>query len=114
MEYPKKKIDLSSVLNATMCNQEHMERVREAAEDVARAERRKAQCCRTCWYMRGRVGGATCTSRPCGGEGCSETLHSGNTCVDELCHACGVRYGLCVRCGGDVEDKNRTKLERRK
>ena len=113
MELHKESVDLCRVQTTTAGNQEYMDRVREAAEDVARTERRKAQCCRTCFYLRQRIGGATCSHRPCGGEGCGETLHSGNTCVDVLCHACGVRYGLCVRCGGDAEDKHRNKLERK-
>lgn len=113
MELRREEVDLCRVQTTTAGNQEYMDRVRKAAEDVARAERRKANCCRVCFYLRQRIGGATCSARPCGAEGCKVVLVSGNTCVDVLCQPCGVRYGLCARCGGDAEDKHRNKLERK-
>lgn len=63
--------------------------------------------CPVCFYVWGRVGGASITTTQCGR--CEKELTFGNTCVDVLCLDCANKLGLCVHCGGDQELKHRRK-----
>jgi len=113
-ELPKRDWDLVRVLSQTSVNQDYVIRCESFVSDSKREERLEKQCCRSCFYMRSRVGGTVMTSRICGGIDCSEVVRSSNTCVDELCRECGIKYDLCVRCGGDMEDRVRRSLAPRK
>lgn len=99
----RERIDAYSVARATGYGSEYVAHCRRV---VAHAEAPSGTRCAHCTYS-GRVGGATCSERPCGL--CDATLHSNNTCVDVLCAACAERLGLCVQCGADRELKTRRK-----
>lgn len=68
--------------------------------DQDKKARRNESLCLVCFYRKGRIGGAACTTVPCGI--CGKVLHFGNTCVDILCQDCAGSCGLCKHCGGDV------------
>jgi len=91
-------------------NVEYVRRCEALVNDADRAGRLFVQQCRACYYMRGRIGGATVTKSPC--RGCDVVLVSGNTCTDRLCRQCATDYDLCRHCGGDMRDRKRRKLVR--
>jgi hypothetical protein len=78
--------------------------------DLDRTIRQVQGECKFCFYVHNsRIGGAACTSGICGL--CDEKVHSGNTCLDKLCLRCAKERGLCKHCGGDLEGKNRRKVD---
>lgn len=62
--------------------------------------------CKTCWYVRrGALVGQAFTGYTC--DGCKEVFSHHNTGVPKLCVECALEFGLCRRCGGDIEGVER-------
>ena len=105
MHIRKSKCNRVSVCNATWLAKETMSHVIKLAklyrDDPEKSKRHKDQECPVCYYNKGRVGGAACTTVQC--ALCDEVMHYGNTCVDDLCVACAKKHNLCHHCGGDVD-----------
>ena len=103
MNRPPFRLDHANLVNATWRAHEAVEHVRKLAEqhatDPRRLERLAKQECVYCFYGT-RIGGAACTSRPCGG--CGETILSGSTNIDALCQPCARKHTLCKHCGADL------------
>lgn len=102
---------LCRCLNATVINRDYITQCERLAGDTEKDERTAARCCRVCYYMRDRVGGAMMTCTVC--DACRTTMVFGNTCVDVLCHQCSIELSLCRHCGADMDDKHRNKLRRK-
>ncbi len=80
------------------------------ANDPQKKERLEKGECRYCFYVPNRIGGASCTFRPCGI--CGDQIGSGNTCIDKLCKGCGKKHELCRHCGADVNLRPRRVFKR--
>lgn len=111
MEFPPKRIDSQSVEYATYSKSHRrnylVNFVRKITDDEEKTKRHAEALCVMCYYEKSRIGGAACSSRQCGAEGCKTILHSGNTCVDFLCLECARKLKLCKCCGADVDLKRR-------
>jgi hypothetical protein len=113
MDYPKAYIDRSSVTRATDSARYYAERriaqaLRYLADDDKK-KREEAATCAFCYYMNSeRIGGAACTSRPCGI--CEKEMSFGSTATDVICRGCGRYHQLCVQCGGDLQMRPRRKF----
>lgn len=105
MRMNRRKIDIVSMTSATNMAahqvERHIESAREMEADPHREKRIAAGLCRWCFYARGRIGGAACTTQPCGL--CGDEQHYGSTATDDLCLPCAKEHSLCKRCGGDRE-----------
>lgn len=76
--------------------------------DDERVERLAKSECLSCFYLfSARIGGATMTDREC--AGCDKEMHFSSTATNLLCLDCASINSLCVRCGADVELKERRK-----
>jgi len=74
-------------------------------KDLEKNERLKSQECSVCFYIKGRVSGATTTETQCGI--CSDKITHNNTAVDCICKKCSSEHDICVHCGGDLNNKVR-------
>lgn len=71
-----------------------------AIGDLHKSKRKKAQECKSCFYLSGRLGGSAITHRDCGI--CGKEMSFSNTCVDAFCVDCARKHKLCAHCGGDI------------
>lgn len=97
-------------------SEERLERMQKAVAaaflDVRKDERRKRGECKSCYYLRvGVVAGQAFSSRPCKNESCSNESKHANTDVPDYCIDCSTTYGICRRCGADLEFKVRKSLK---
>ena len=111
MKQHKKRIDLNSVYGATAKAKDRtdnvIENARQLTEDPDKAKRKEENQCPACFYVFGRMGGASITHRPCGI--CEKDMMFGSTCTDSICDECASENGLCKHCGGDIDMKHRRK-----
>ncbi len=78
-------------------------------EDNAHAQRLEEHMCQWCFYrMTGAVAGQAITSYTC--ALCGDEYNHHNTGVPSMCVECSQETGLCVRCCGDIEGKQRRKM----
>ena len=107
MNNPRRKLDIVAMTSATYmaeCSaQDVIRRAMEYQDDPARGLRIAANKCKACYYVRGGMAGAACTSQPC--SGCGVVQHFGSTATDILCDGCASEHSLCKRCGGDRETR---------
>lgn len=100
--------DQSLALN-TMIAQRQRDSLIAQAEKIQSdpdKEARLSKClCVVCFYRGARIGGAAITSQPC--MACHEVQQYASTVTDKLCRPCGTKHRLCVRCGADIELKQR-------
>lgn len=61
------------------------------------------------YYANSRIGGAAMTMSHCGI--CGVGMMFGSTATDKLCRGCAEQHGLCIRCGADLEGKERRKVK---
>lgn len=106
------KVDQCSVAHATSRAKQYVEdyekKVHASSNDISKEARLKLSQCKSCFYFFGsRVGGAAITHQDCGI--CGKDMIFSNTCTDLICFACAEKNGLCNKCGGDVEMKERRK-----
>lgn len=78
-----------------------IKRTERMTADAQKEDRLKRYECKACFYVRGKLGGAAITYRPCGICGVMQMYGSTNT--DVLCRPCAVEHGLCKHCGGDID-----------
>lgn len=111
MQARRKKIDLYSVcFQSTLASRwvrGQIELAKHLEADDEREERLKQQKCKFCYYRSGLAGQAF-TNWQCGL--CDYEGQNANTDVPALCIVCAEAHGLCVKCGGDLEMKQRRKL----
>ncbi|HUX80251.1 MAG TPA: hypothetical protein VMW10_11000 [Alphaproteobacteria bacterium] len=104
MKQGKSKIDTYSVQSATdMASRIGNDSLKSAINwlnDTKKKERLEKCECKTCFYIRGKMGGQAITDRPCGI--CEEEQTYGSTCTDMMCLPCGKKNELCVHCGADI------------
>lgn len=105
MNQPKANIDTVSVQRATDHAKYYVETTAEQLmrywQDPERKDRLASGECRFCFYMmRGRIGGAAMTSRPC--AVCEKDVIYGSTNTDVLCLPCATEHQLCKHCGADA------------
>ena len=98
------------VESTTYFMKEHGEQdVKDAAAyiiDATKEKRLKSHECKTCYYLRGGgMAGQSMWSWNCGVCG-EDQLHH-NTSTPKVCHKCCDQWGLCQRCGGDIEQRKR-------
>jgi hypothetical protein len=102
---PAVRLDVVAMINATDRAADSVQRMIETAEraqaDRDREKRLAEGLCRYCFYVRGTLAGAACTSQPC--ADCGTVQHFGSTATDALCPDCANKHSLCKRCGGDRE-----------
>jgi predicted RNA-binding Zn-ribbon protein involved in translation (DUF1610 family) len=83
-----------------------LDKANRFSSDADKVNRLKKCECTSCFYLIPvRIGGAAMTGREC--AGCDTNMHFSSTAVDLLCKSCGEHNGLCVRCGADLELKER-------
>lgn len=112
----KMPLDLNRINMGTWSMQESYERrVRGLAGyqlDHQKKSRLSSQQCKVCYYLRGPVvAGQSFSSHPCKNTDCDEETKYSNTDVPDFCTDCAERYGICRRCGGDQEGKERKSLK---
>jgi len=111
MRRPKPTINNRTVEMSTYTGKERVRFYEAAAnncrDDPKKKERREAQQCVLCFYVKGRIGGNVGTYSECGN--CGTELQCGNTNIDVLCKPCAKSLGLCVHCGADIDLKHRRK-----
>jgi predicted nucleic acid-binding Zn ribbon protein len=79
---------------------------KKLSTDEDRKERLEKSLCLSCFYLfKARIGGAAMTQRDC--AGCDKEMHFSSTSTDMLCLECAKFNCLCLRCGADVELKER-------
>lgn len=97
--------DISAMTSSTYFSRQMyldvIDRADRSRQDLSKEERLKKCQCKACFYIRGRLGCAAITERPC--SGCGKRVTCGNTCIDKLCMDCAKKHSLCVHCGGDLE-----------
>jgi hypothetical protein len=103
----RRTVDLSSVLNQTARNNDHLDYYRRVLDDPDKEARIAKQLCQVCQYQ-GRIGGSMMTTQQC--ARCETVTTFSNTCVDVLCQPCAKGLRLCKHCGGDMDNKMRRKL----
>lgn len=99
---------LQDIQWATRIAQDAFKRAQDAVADTKREQRLKARECPTCYYLRGRIGGAAFTNSTC--KGCGVTIVNPSTATDKYCAACSKEHRICRYCGADLELKNRRKV----
>lgn len=97
MPWSRENIDLATDLGRIFA-EGLMGRMSMYLEDTEREDRRKAQLCKVCFYLRDSIGGRAFTPYRCKMCG-KEYMHS-NTDVPTLCPDCAEKHELCMRCGG--------------
>jgi hypothetical protein len=112
MNQSKKHIDATAIYreteNAKYYASDIITRANQLANDPDKVKRLEKNECPSCFYVHsGRMGGAACTTRPCGI--CEKDMRFGSTCTDVICADCAKTNGLCKHCGGDIEMKHRRK-----
>ena len=112
----KMPLDLHRINMGTYSMQEGLERrIKGLAKwrlDAEKKSRHSAQECKVCYYIRGpMVAGQSFSDRPCKNTDCDELSGHSNTDVPDYCRECATKYGICRRCGGDQEGKERKSLK---
>lgn len=103
----RKIVDLDHVRNRNIYRNEYFEKIKRCVEDKNRSFRLDAMFCRICFYL-DRVQVNSSESSQCG---ICETVYFCDS-YDEyaLCKPCAKKHKLCVRCGCDIEYKERREL----
>lgn len=112
MKARKGILSKSNVLMATSRGKRHVNDVLSSAKrlstDEDRAERIKQSLCPCCFYLnKVRIGGAAMTTREC--ASCDKEMLFSSTATNLLCLPCASENKLCMRCGADIELKERRK-----
>lgn len=111
----KRPIDVRSIELHTAMATERVKRFRKGLAhyeiDDRKTSRLAAGECKTCYYLRVAVAGQAFSQRECARLGCDELSKNSNTDVPEFCESCSKEYGICRRCGGDLEQKERRSLK---
>jgi hypothetical protein len=112
MKVSKKRIDKVSIERATNTAKDitlsYIKKLEALQKDVSKKERKEQCKCKLCFYFyNNRIGGAVITEINCGLCDCK--MRFGSTDVDPICLSCALKNELCVRCGGDVDMKNKRK-----
>lgn len=106
------KFDLDFVNLTTNMNysriKDTIDKAGNVKDDIYKKERLDKQECKSCFYIRSKIGGASMTRSSC--AICNKSTMYGSTCIDILCEDCAKAHKLCKHCGGDMEDRNRRKL----
>jgi len=115
-DYMKMPLDLNRINMGTWSMQESYERRERGLAgyklDHQKRSRISAQQCKVCYYLRGPVlAGQSFSSHPCKNTDCDEETKYSNTDVPDFCTDCAEKYGICRRCGGDQEGKERKSLK---
>lgn len=104
MKFPAKKIDRVSITRRSQESRDLMEDVilksERVSNDPDKKDRLEKCQCKSCYYLRGRIGGAAITNKPC--DMCKEEQMFSSTCTDALCTKCAKDNDLCKFCGGDL------------
>lgn len=109
---------LDDVRSTTYWNRKHLngwiDNAERAYTDADRKGREAHQRCRWCHYARrGRLALQAFTEWTC--IACDVVQpHHPNSEHPKVCMPCAASLGLCVECGGDVEMRDRRKLERKR
>ncbi len=112
----KQPVDVRSIELYTAMSTERVKRLRKGLAhyeiDDRKASRLSAGECKTCYYLRGGViAGQAFSQHECRRLGCDELSKSSNTDVPDFCSLCSATFGICRRCGGDIEQKERRSLK---
>lgn len=110
MKIPKGNLNRANVAMATGRAKRHVEDVLESAkklsQDSEKKERLQESLCPCCYYLRkARMGGARITHKDC--AECEREMVFSSTATDLLCIDCAKENKLCLRCGADLELKER-------
>lgn len=108
MHRAKRPVSTASITRRNEQNKGFIDEIEQRAfklvNDPEKSDRLSKQLCKVCYYT-SRMSGQACTSTNCGI--CDAEVRSGNTDVNVICSTCAKNHGLCVRCGCDIELKNR-------
>lgn len=111
----KQPMDVRGIELHTSMSLERIKRMRKSLAhyeiDDRRESRLKAGECKTCYYTRTTIAGQAFSQRECKTLGCNELTRHSNTDVPDFCQVCSEKYGICRRCGGDLEQKERRSLK---
>ena len=106
-------LDLNAIQMATLYAQRHIEgtrkRLARAEIDDGRVARLAQRECVVCFYMRGGLAGQAFTDWKC--NACGVDGNYPNTAVPRFCNACSDKFEICVRCGGDIELRQRRSVQ---
>lgn len=110
----KQPIDVRAIELHTMMSLERIKRMHKSLAhyelDDRKTARLAAEECKTCYYVRFAVAGQSFSRQECKTLGCNNLSEHMNTDVPDFCPACSKKYGICRRCGGDIEQKERRSL----
>jgi len=113
MQARKGILSRANVAHATGKGKRYVEKALLSAKKLATDEDRKErleQClCLSCFYLfKERIGGAAITHRDC--ASCDKEMRFLSTSTDLLCFTCATANRLCLRCGADLDLKERRSL----
>jgi len=95
----ERTIEYDTHMSKRRCD-EFIATAKKLEADPDKEKRLEKQECKTCYYIKGRVGGQAITTKPCGL--CETEMVFGSTSTDKICKPCGKEQYLCVHCGGDI------------
>jgi len=102
------KIDINDIYYNNFLRKEHIKNLMEIAEkfqkDPDKKARKKENNCIPCYYYNG-MHGNNMPIKNC--DFCKKPVQYFNSDVDKICLDCASKYGLCKRCGADIDLKNK-------
>lgn len=111
----RRPVTIDRVRNASYFAKRRIDEILALAQalqdDDQRDARRAAQYCRICWYPPGGMHGQAGTARDC--DHCGTKVWYTTTDTNPICKPCGQSLELCVGCCGDIEMRDRRKVERK-
>lgn len=110
----KQPMNPVSINMASWGGEERIERLQKglarALLDESRNQRLTSGFCKSCYYLHSTVAGQASSDRPCKRWGCHARTKWSNTDVPNYCTECSKEFGICRRCGSDLEYKARKSL----
>ena len=98
-----KKINSIAAYQQSKLNQ-YLKSAIKISLDAEKMQRLEAQLCPACWYLsHDIISGQAFTDWTCKLCGTKETYSNTNT--PQLCKVCAQRFGLCISCGGTLDNK---------
>lgn len=119
MKRVRRRPSAADTARANRVSNDHLHRIAKVTERALRLatdpdydKRIAAGRCRACYYgLVTKMVGHAFTAWTC--RFCTDGGTHHNTGVPVVCRACSVELGLCVECGGHLDDTARDKLQRR-
>ncbi len=101
------ELNLDQISRGTLSSEDRIKFFQRVAAhlelDTQKETRRKCHECKACYYTNRSIAGQAFSDRPCRNIQCRTRSRHPNTDVPAFCEDCAKTYGICRRCGGDLE-----------